>query len=108
MICPYCEKAIGTKSFKNSYIICCEHCRYIFSLRGPGHLIALDNRVPPDIDHPSDLKIGIITLCVDPRHKMFLEYGTVMANNVFHVRINYKGLKIWMDKTIIKPKPTEW
>jgi len=111
MKCPYCEGIIGPKSFKNSYILCCEHCQYIYSLSGPGHLIAKtwedDRPVSTGIDSP-DFEIDDLLICVDSKHKMFLDYGTVLSNDLLHVRIDFKGTKTWMDKNAMQEIPQEW
>jgi len=110
--CPYCKGNISNKSFKNSYIICCEHCKYIYSLKGAGHLLALEYSDPKIIKstiESKDFEIDSIVICVDPRHKKFLDYGKVLANDILHVRVKFDNkLIIWMDKNSINRKPKEW
>lgn len=112
MICPYCKEKIGHLSFKNSFIMCCEHCRYIYSLKGPGHLIAMEYGDPKIIKstiESKDFDVGSIVICVDPRHKEFLNYGTVLSNDILHVRTKFfDGITIWMDKNTMCKKPEEW
>lgn len=110
MNCEFCEKEISTKSFKNSYIICCEHCNYIFSLKGPGHLVAINHEYePPDttIDCP-DIDENTKVILVDSRNKFFLEFGTVCDNDLLHVRVDFNGTKIWVPKNSVNKVPKEW
>jgi len=111
MKCPFCNGIIGPQSYENSFIICCEHCNYIYSLKGPGHLIAktIDDKQEPLIFIGAPVfKINSQVICIDQRHQMFLEYGKVIGDDVLHTRVDFSGLKIWIDKNLIQEIPTEW
>lgn len=109
MNCPYCEKSIGEKSFKNTYIICCEHCKYIYSLRGAGHLMAQYDHVPPgsDLAEP-DIDIGTDVILIDARSRLFLEFGVILKNDPLHSRVDFNGTYIWIPKNVLEKVPKEW
>jgi hypothetical protein len=108
--CEFCEKEITEKSFKNSYTVCCEHCRYIFSLKGPGHLIAINYEYDPPgtmIESP-DFEKDTKVILVNSMNRFFLEFGTVFDNDLLHVRVDFNGTKIWVPKNTVEKVPEEW
>lgn len=104
MACPFCNKKIGNKSFKNSYIVCCEHCKYIYSLISPNHLVNTElNKINTSVKIKTIFNIGDKVLCINNNHKMFLKNGFVKSEDEFYVKIDFIDTCMWIDKnTVIK------
>lgn len=107
MKCKNCGKEASMYSKNHGY---CSFCNVAFSIAGSKCISIFDPATPPSeysLDS-SHFDRGSIVICVDRRNKYFLEYGIVEDNDLMHVRIDFKGIKIWMDKKVVNTKPEDW
>lgn len=55
-----------------------------------------------------NFNVNDIVLCVDPKHKLYLEYGKVIKISKKFIRVKFNGILLWLDINIIEKAPEEW
>lgn len=105
MICVFCNKKLGPKSFKNSYVIHCEHCKYIYSLISPDHLIRKEIEKEQQTNQPSNdtkkFKINDEVVCIDNNSKMFMKIGKIINKDMYYVKVDFGNTSMWVDKNVV-------
>jgi ribosome-binding protein aMBF1 (putative translation factor) len=109
--CKFCNTSIRTTNYITSYLICCPNCNKIFSTK-PNNKCYIkiydpSTSIVSHKDHDFNIKDKII--CIDPQHRLFLDFGEIINMEKLFVRVLFHNRhKVWMPYQIIQRMPKEW